>query len=100
MRSLCHALSVAAGKAGAIVGAFWVQNYTSNGDPGRIKKAMTILAVTNMLGVFFTFFVTETMEMSLEEISGEDEHGNDTTQESATHSVSWVAAGANYRESV
>ena len=95
MRSSCHALSAAAGKTGAIVGAFWVQNFTSNGDPVRIKKAITILAVTNMFGVFFTFFVTETMGMSLEEIFGEDECGNDTTQESATHSVSRAAAGTN-----
>ena len=88
-------LSAAASKTRAIVGAFWVQNFTSNGDPVRIKKAITILAVTNMFGVFFTFFVTETMGMSLEEIFGEDECGNDTTQESATHSVSRAAAGTN-----
>ena len=53
------------------------------------------MAVTNMFGVFFTFFVTETMGMSLKEISGEDERGNDTTQESATHSVSRAAAGTS-----
>ncbi|KAM0047290.1 putative ABC-type phosphate transporter [Helianthus debilis subsp. tardiflorus] len=33
---------------------------------------MTMLAVTNMLGFFFTFLVPETKGWSLEEISSED----------------------------
>lgn len=36
------------------------------------------LAVTNMLGFFCTFLVTETKGRSLEEISGEDAGGNET----------------------
>lgn len=72
VRSTCHALSAAAGKAGAMVGAFGIQNYTLDGDTGKIQKAMILLSVTNMLGFFCTFLVTETKGRSLEEISGED----------------------------
>lgn len=83
VRSTCHALSAAAGKAGAIVGAFGVATYTLDGDTDKIRRAMLILAFTNMLGFFFTFLVTETKGRSLEEISGEDangEAGNNETQ--------------------
>jgi len=72
VRSTCHAISAASGKAGAIVAAFGVQSLTLKGDIASIKKALIILAVTNMLGFFFTFLVPETMGRSLEEISGED----------------------------
>ncbi|PON96885.1 Phosphate transporter [Trema orientale] len=72
LRSTCHAISAASGKAGAMIGAFGVQNYTLNSSPERIRKAMMILAATNLLGFFFTFLVSETKGRSLEEISGED----------------------------
>ncbi|KAK6117715.1 hypothetical protein DH2020_044456 [Rehmannia glutinosa] len=72
VRSTCHALSAASGKAGAMIGAFGIQNYTQDGDVHKIKKAMMFLAFTNILGFFFTFLVTETKGRSLEEISGED----------------------------
>ncbi|PIA34502.1 hypothetical protein AQUCO_03700049v1, partial [Aquilegia coerulea] len=72
VRSTCHALSAAAGKAGALVGAFYVQSLTLEGKTSQIKKAMIGLAVTNALGFFCTFLVTETKGRSLEEISGED----------------------------
>ncbi|KAF5451116.1 hypothetical protein F2P56_031411 [Juglans regia] len=78
LRSTCHAISAAAGKAGAMVGAFGVANYTLDGQAKDIKKAMMFLAVTNMLGFFCTFLVTETKGRSLEEISGEDAGGNET----------------------
>lgn len=77
VRSTCHALSAAAGKAGAIVGAFGVQNYTLNGNTKKIRQAMMFLAFTNMLGFCFSFLVTETKGRSLEEISGEDGGKND-----------------------
>lgn len=73
IRSTCHAISAASGKAGAIFSAFVVQSYTLDGTTTKIKKAMYFLAFTNALGVLFTFFVTETKGRSLEEISGEDE---------------------------
>jgi len=72
VRATCHAMSAAAGKAGAMVAAFGIQNYTLDGKPPKIRKAMTILAVTNLLGFFCTFLVSETKGRSLEEISGED----------------------------
>ncbi|OVA01908.1 General substrate transporter [Macleaya cordata] len=72
VRSTCHALSAAAGKAGAMIGAFAIQGYTLDQKTDKIKKAMMILAFTNMLGFFCTFLVTETKGRSLEEISGED----------------------------
>ncbi|KAI3712531.1 hypothetical protein L1987_71089 [Smallanthus sonchifolius] len=72
VRSTCHAMSAAAGKAGAMVSAFGIQKYTLHGEKDKIRTAMIILAVTNMLGFFCTFLVTETKGRSLEEISGED----------------------------
>ncbi|GJW00356.1 inorganic phosphate transporter 1-11-like protein [Tanacetum coccineum] len=72
VRSTCHAISAASGKAGALVSAFGIQKYTLGGDKGKIRTAMMILAMTNMLGFFFTFLLTETKGRSLEEISGED----------------------------
>ncbi|KAM3682059.1 hypothetical protein ACJW30_12G044000 [Castanea mollissima] len=80
VRSTCHSMSAAAGKARAMVEAFGVQTYTLSGETGKIRKAMMILAVTNMLGFCFTYLVPETMGRSLEEISGEDERGNEATQ--------------------
>ncbi|XP_019707494.2 low affinity inorganic phosphate transporter 4 [Elaeis guineensis] len=72
VRSTCHGLSAAAGKAGAIIGVFIVQSYMLDGDPKKIRSALIALAFTNMIGFFCTFFVTETTGKSLEEISGED----------------------------
>ncbi|KAL4594894.1 hypothetical protein ACB092_12G052400 [Castanea dentata] len=96
LRSSCHALSAASGKAGAMVGAFGVQYFTLTGNPNKIKSAMLLLAFTNMLGFAFTFLVPETKGRSLEEISGEDDQGNDTTQGPAVRrSVSRTSSG-NY----
>lgn len=69
-RSTCHGISAASGKAGAILGAFVVQNYTQKTE--SIKNAIIALSVVNLLGFFFTFLVPETKGRSLEEISGED----------------------------
>ncbi|KAG6507357.1 hypothetical protein ZIOFF_032699 [Zingiber officinale] len=73
IRATCHAISAASGKAGALIAAFVVQSYTLNQEPQKIRKALILLAFTNMLGFFFTFLVSETKGRSLEEISGENE---------------------------
>ncbi|RDY13709.1 Inorganic phosphate transporter 1-1, partial [Mucuna pruriens] len=73
-RSTCHGISAAAGKAGAIIGAFVVQSHIDNAAD-KIKgmeKALMALSVVNLLGFFCTFLVPETRHRSLEEISGED----------------------------
>ncbi|XP_019195078.1 PREDICTED: inorganic phosphate transporter 1-11-like [Ipomoea nil] len=100
IRSTCHALSAAAGKAGAIVSAFGVQYYTLDGNVKKIKKAMYLLAFTNMLGFFCTFLVTETKGRSLEEISGED-GGKDReveTQMAANRAPEAQPPSSNYPE--
>lgn len=73
-RSTCHGISAAAGKSGAIIGAFVVQSYIDGaGDKTKgTKKAIMALSVVNLLGFFCTFLVPETQGRSLEEISGEE----------------------------
>ena len=96
-------MSAVEGKARAMVGAFGVQTYTLSGETGKIRKAMMILAVTNMLGFCFTFLVPETTGRSLEEISGKDERGNEATQGSIKPSSvtrTAISAGTNYEESM
>ncbi|CAK9136711.1 unnamed protein product [Ilex paraguariensis] len=81
-RSTCHGISAASGKAGAIIGAFLIQNYTQKAE--GIKRAIIALSVVNLLGFLFTFLVPETNGRSLEEISGEDKDlggGNGGTSE-------------------
>uniref|UniRef100_A0A7N0TKA4 Major facilitator superfamily (MFS) profile domain-containing protein n=1 Tax=Kalanchoe fedtschenkoi TaxID=63787 RepID=A0A7N0TKA4_KALFE len=87
-RSTCHGISAAAGKAGAVIGAFVIQNYTHKATGNGIKKAIIVLSVVNLLGFFFTFLVPETKGRSLEEISGEDRDyaptGNGTVADSSS----------------
>ncbi|XP_038878193.1 low affinity inorganic phosphate transporter 1-like [Benincasa hispida] len=75
LRSTCHGISAASGKAGAIVGAFGFQ-YAEKGL--GVKKTLIILGVVNALGMFFTLLVPESKGKSLEEMSGEA--GDDETQ--------------------
>nr|QCU54844.1 phosphate transporter [Cunninghamia lanceolata] len=83
LRSTCHGISAAAGKAGAIVGAFGFlyaaqsphQTETDAGYPRGIgiKAALLVLAIINALGFVCTFLVPETNGKSLEELSGEND---------------------------
>lgn len=84
-RSSCHGISAAAGKAGAIIGAFVVQSHTSDNSTHQIRKAIIALSIVNLAGFFFTFLVPETKGRSLEDISGEDQelHGNNHTADDA-----------------
>uniref|UniRef100_A0A0D9XK64 H(+)/Pi cotransporter n=1 Tax=Leersia perrieri TaxID=77586 RepID=A0A0D9XK64_9ORYZ len=80
LRSTCHGISAAAGKAGAIIGAFGFL-YASQ-DPHKpeagykpgigIRNALFVLAGTNFLGMLMTLLVPESKGMSLEEISKEN----------------------------
>uniref|UniRef100_A0A7N0TMG0 Major facilitator superfamily (MFS) profile domain-containing protein n=1 Tax=Kalanchoe fedtschenkoi TaxID=63787 RepID=A0A7N0TMG0_KALFE len=83
LRSTCHGISAAAGKLGAIIGAFGFlylsqspdKNKTEAGYPPGIgvKNSLLVLGVVNLLGLLFTFLVPEPKGKSLEELSGENE---------------------------
>lgn len=83
LRSTCHGISAAAGKAGAIVGAFGFlyaaqsqdRSKTDAGYPTGIgmRNSLIILGVINFVGLLFTFLVPESKGKSLEEMSKENE---------------------------
>uniref|UniRef100_A0A0D6QR60 Major facilitator superfamily (MFS) profile domain-containing protein n=1 Tax=Araucaria cunninghamii TaxID=56994 RepID=A0A0D6QR60_ARACU len=83
LRSTCHGISAAAGKAGAIVGAFGFlyaaqsthEKETDAGYPKGIgiKNALLLLAIISAMGFVCTFLVPEANGKSLEEMSGENE---------------------------
>ncbi|KAJ6751338.1 hypothetical protein OIU85_001832 [Salix viminalis] len=83
LRSTCHGISAAAGKAGAIVGAFGFLYAAQSTDPSQtdagyppgigVKKSLIVLGVVNFFGILFTLLVPEAKGKSLEEISGENE---------------------------
>ncbi|KAK6164462.1 hypothetical protein DH2020_001326 [Rehmannia glutinosa] len=89
LRSTCHGISAAAGKLGAIVGAFGFLYLAQNKDPKKadagypagigVKNALILLGVVNLLGLLFTFLVPESKGKSLEEMSGENEDMNEET---------------------
>ncbi|KAJ4950366.1 hypothetical protein NE237_027198 [Protea cynaroides] len=86
VRSTCHGISAAAGKAGAIIGAFGFlyaaqdqdKTKTDSGYPAGIgvKNSLLVLAVINILGFFCTFLVPESKGRSLEEMCHETEDNN------------------------
>ncbi|CAL0299863.1 unnamed protein product [Lupinus luteus] len=79
LRSTCHGISAAAGKAGAIVGAFgFVYAESTIG----VRYTLIILGVINFFGMMFTFLVPEPNGKSLEEMSGEAEEETTATTES------------------
>ncbi|GER41578.1 phosphate transporter 1 [Striga asiatica] len=83
LRSTCHGISAAAGKAGAIVGAFGFLYAAQPKDPSKrdagypagigVKNSLIVLGCINALGMFFTLLVPESKGRSLEEMSGENE---------------------------
>ncbi|XP_058745776.1 low affinity inorganic phosphate transporter 1-like [Vicia villosa] len=80
LRSTCHGISAAAGKAGAMVGAFgflYAQNSIG------LRNVLLILGGANLLGMLFTLLVPESKGKSLEEISGEADEETNTNRESA-----------------
>ncbi|RZC90202.1 hypothetical protein C5167_044830 [Papaver somniferum] len=89
LRSTCHGISAAAGKAGAIIGAFGFLYAAQNQDPKKtdhgypagigVKNSLIVLGVINFIGMMFTFLVPEPNGKSLEDLSGEND--GDTYEE-------------------
>jgi PHS family inorganic phosphate transporter-like MFS transporter len=96
LRSTCHGISAASGKAGAIVGAFGflyaAQNQVEGKqDPGYptgigLKNSFLLLSIINAAGFFCTFLVPETKGRSLEDLSGE----NDAEQQRAPYNSAYM----------
>nr|QWT69271.1 Pht1;3 [Panax notoginseng] len=92
LRSTCHGISAASGKAGAMVGAFGFlyaaqskdRTLTDKGYPPGIgvKNSLIVLGVVNFLGMMFTFLVPESKGKSLEEMSRENEEEMEMEMES------------------
>jgi MFS transporter, PHS family, inorganic phosphate transporter len=91
LRSTCHGISAAAGKAGAIIGAFGflyaAQGQTADtrdrGYPKGIglRNSLFVLAVSNFIGMGMTLFVPEAKGKSLEEVSMENlQEGEEQTR--------------------
>ena len=83
-RSTCHGISAAAGKAGAIVGAFGFLYAAQDKDPAErdspnypagigMKYALIVLGIKNACGFFLHFLVPETNQRSLKDFSGKNE---------------------------
>ena len=85
LRSTCHGISAAAGKAGAIVGAFgflYAAQDPKKPDHGYapgigIRNTLFLLAGTNFLGMVMSLLVPEAKGMSLEEIAKENINDDD-----------------------
>ncbi|KAJ0967337.1 hypothetical protein J5N97_024254 [Dioscorea zingiberensis] len=83
LRSTCHGISAAAGKAGAIVGAFGFLYAAQSKDLSKrdrgypagigVRNSLFFLAACNLFGLLFTFLVPESNGKSLEEMSQENE---------------------------
>ncbi|CAK7328419.1 unnamed protein product [Dovyalis caffra] len=98
LRSTCHGISAAAGKAGAIVGAFGFLYAAQSTDPKKtdagyppgigVKNSLIVLGVVNFFGILFTLLVPEANGKSLEELSGENEDEDDVQDQQQASSVS------------
>ncbi|CAK9187818.1 unnamed protein product [Ilex paraguariensis] len=91
LRSTCHGISAAAGKAGAIVGAFGFLYASQSTDPKKtdagypagigMKNSLIVLGCINFFGMVFTFLVPEANGKSLEEMSQENEEESESATE-------------------
>ncbi|KAK8448491.1 hypothetical protein SEVIR_7G019800v4 [Setaria viridis] len=66
LRSTCHGISGAGGKAGAIVGVL-LFIYAGN----SLQRKLLMLAACNLVGIIFSLFLPESKRMSLEDIAGD-----------------------------
>ncbi|GMI64314.1 phosphate transporter 1;5, PHOSPHATE TRANSPORTER 5 [Hibiscus trionum] len=95
LRSTCHGISAAAGKAGAIVGSFgflYASQSQKKPDPGYphgigVKNALMVLGAVNCLGFIFTFLVPESKGKSLEELTGENEEDDEKQETTSIEKV-------------
>ncbi|GMJ01796.1 phosphate transporter 1;5, PHOSPHATE TRANSPORTER 5 [Hibiscus trionum] len=95
LRSTCHGISAAAGKAGAIVGSFgflYASQSQTKPDEGYnpgigVKNALMVLGAVNFLGFLFTFLVPESKGKSLEELTGENEEDDGNQQTNSVEKV-------------
>ena len=72
-RATGHGISAASGKLGSIIGTFgFAAAVTSIG----VQSSLGIMAGINFLGLLFTFMVPETMNRTLEELSGDEPAGD------------------------
>ncbi|KAJ8531493.1 hypothetical protein K7X08_026927 [Anisodus acutangulus] len=82
LRSTCHGISAAAGKAGAMVGAFGFHYAAQSNDPNKtdsgyspgigVRNSLIVLGCINFFGMLFTLLVPESKGKSLEEMSKEN----------------------------
>jgi len=82
-RSTCHGISAAAGKAGAIIGSFgflYASQSSHQAEVGKgyskgigLRNSLFLMAGVNGLGFLCTFLVPETNQISLEDLSGEND---------------------------
>jgi len=96
LRSTCHGISAASGKAGAIVGAFGFLYAAQSQKEGQqdkgyptgigLKNSFLLLSCINAAGFFCTFLVPETNGRSLEDLSGE----NDAEQQRAPYNAAYM----------
>ncbi|MBA0857094.1 hypothetical protein Goshw_007370 [Gossypium schwendimanii] len=90
LRSTCHGISAASGKAGAIIGAFGFLYAAQSTDPAKtdagyppgigVRYSLIMLGVINFFGMLFTLLVPESKGKSLEELTGENGDENDEKQ--------------------
>nr|CAA74607.1 phosphate transporter [Solanum lycopersicum] len=91
LRSTCHGISAAAGKAGAMVGAFGFLYAAQPTDPTKTdagyppghwcEELVDRPWLCNFLGMLFTFLVPESNGKSLEDLSRENEGEEETVAE-------------------
>jgi PHS family inorganic phosphate transporter-like MFS transporter len=100
LRSTCHGISAACGKAGAIVGAFGFLYAAQSTNPALtdagyppgigVKNSLLMLGGINFFGILFTLLVPESKGKSLEELTGENEEESEQAMEHQASSTGVV----------
>ncbi|KAL6871440.1 hypothetical protein ACP4OV_014269 [Aristida adscensionis] len=88
VRTTCHGISAAAGKAGAIVVTFGFMYAAQRADGSEmaetrypsgigVRASLFVLGASNVLGILFTCLLPEPKGRSLEEVSGDGDDGDE-----------------------